>query len=279
MAGLLRPVADQRRVGGSRRWTAGEVAVEVEGVALSATVPAVVLHEWRSVLVDRFPGVPHVVVEPGTRTGLPVLMDNPREVGADRTAMPWRWPREACRSLAVDVGLATTFDVVDGDGRYVGGVIAPGIETSLEVLGDRAAQLRQVELARPRKVIAKNTVEAMQSGLVFGFASQVEGLGLPHPGGARGRPGDHSRRRHGPPGPVGSRRVLVLHRARTLVDVFRACGCSSSRRSSTSPSVAIPNAWSRAIAVGINSCLCSCQAIRTPDNSSAISLSMIRLLT
>ena len=153
----------------------GEVADEVEGVALSATVPAV-LREWRSVLLDRFPGVPHVVVEPGTRTGLPVLMDNPREVGADRICNAVAVATGGVPAVAVDFGLATTFDVVDGDGRYVGGVIAPGIETSLEVLGDRAAQLRQVELARPRKVIAKNTVEAMQSGLVFGFASQVEGL-------------------------------------------------------------------------------------------------------
>jgi len=153
----------------------GEAAAAVDGVALAATVPAV-LHEWRSVLVDSFPGVPHVVVEPGTRTGLPVLMDNPREVGADRICNAVAVATGGVPAVVVDFGLATTFDVVDAEGRYVGGVIAAGVETSLEVLGDKAAQLRQVELARPRKVIAKNTVEAMQSGLVFGFASQVEGL-------------------------------------------------------------------------------------------------------
>lgn len=157
------------------RGLVGEDAADIDGVALCATVPAV-LHEWRAVLADSFGDVPHVVVEPGTRTGLPVLMDNPREVGADRICNAVAVATGGVPAVVVDFGLATTFDVVDAEGRYVGGVIAPGIETSLEVLGDRAAQLRQVELARPRRVIAKNTVEAMQSGLVFGFASQVEGL-------------------------------------------------------------------------------------------------------
>jgi type III pantothenate kinase len=157
------------------RGLVGHDTTDVDGVALCATVPAV-LHEWRAVLTDSFGDVPHVVVEPGTRTGLPVLMDNPREVGADRICNAVAAATGGVPAVVVDFGPATTFDVVDAEGRYVGGVIAPGIETSLEVLGDRAAQLRQVELARPRRVIAKNTVEAMQSGLVFGFASQVEGL-------------------------------------------------------------------------------------------------------
>lgn len=148
---------------------------EVSGVALSATVPAV-LHEWRAVLAAQLAELPQVVVEPGTRTGLPVLMDNPREVGADRICNAVAVATGGVPAVVVDFGMATTFDVVDAEGRYVGGVIAPGIETSLEALGERGAQLRQVELVRPRKVIAKNTVEAMQSGMVFGFASQVEGL-------------------------------------------------------------------------------------------------------
>ena len=78
--------------------------------------------------------------------------------------------------IVVDVGTATTFDVVSARGEYVGGAIAPGIEISLEALGEAGPQLRQVELARPRSVIAKNTVEALQSGAVFGFASQVDGV-------------------------------------------------------------------------------------------------------
>jgi type III pantothenate kinase len=118
-----------------------------------------------------------VVVEPGVKTGVPVLMDNPREVGADRicnalaAARMYDGP-----SIVVDFGTATTFDVVSPRGEYIGGAIAPGIDISLEALGSRGAQLRRVELLRPRSVIAKNTVEALQSGIIFGFASQVEGI-------------------------------------------------------------------------------------------------------
>ena len=147
------------------------------GVAVCATVPAV-LHEWRDMVPRHFPELPTVVVEAGVRTGVPVLMDNPREVGSDRivnalaAATLYGGP-----AIVVDFGgTATTFDVVDAQGRYVGGAIAPGIEISLEALGRRGAQLRKVELVRPRTVIAKNTVEALQSGLVFGVAAQVEGL-------------------------------------------------------------------------------------------------------
>ena len=144
---------------------------------MCATVPSV-LHEWRDMLVQHFAGVPHVVVEPGVRTGVPVLMDNPREVGSDRIinalAAARTYPGPA---IVVDFGgTATTFDVVSAQGQYVGGAIAPGIEISLEALGRRGAQLRRVELQRPRSVIAKNTVEALQSGMVFGVASQVEGI-------------------------------------------------------------------------------------------------------
>ena len=119
----------------------------------------------------------HVVVEPGVRTGVPVLMDNPREVGSDRiinalaAAQLYDGP-----SIVVDFGTATTFDVVSAKGEYVGGAIAPGIDISLEALGRRGAQLRKVELLRPRSVIAKNTVEALQSGVLYGFASQVDGI-------------------------------------------------------------------------------------------------------
>jgi type III pantothenate kinase len=101
----------------------GEALTDVDGVALCATVPAV-LHEWRSVLTDSFGRVPHVVVEPGTRTGLPVLMDNPREVGADRICNAVAVATGGVPAVVVDFGLATTFDVVDAEGRYVGGVMA-----------------------------------------------------------------------------------------------------------------------------------------------------------
>jgi type III pantothenate kinase len=131
------------------------------GIVVCSTVPAV-LHEWRDMLVAHFANVPSVVVEPGVRTGVPVLTDNPREVGSDR--------------IINALSAATTFDVVSAKGQYIGGAIAPGIEISLEALGRRGAQLRKVELLRPRSVIAKNTVEALQSGMVFGVAAQVEGI-------------------------------------------------------------------------------------------------------
>ena len=121
--------------------------------------------------------MPQVIVEPGVRTGVPVLMDNPREVGTDRiinalaASQLFGGP-----AIVVDFGTATTFDVVSAKGEYVGGAIAPGIDISLEALGRRGAQLRKVELLRPRSVIAKNTVEALQSGILYGFAAQVDGI-------------------------------------------------------------------------------------------------------
>jgi len=151
-------------------------APAVTGISVCSAVPAV-LHEWREMVAAHFPTIAHVFVEPGIRTGVPVLMDNPREVGADRivnalaAATFYGGP-----AIVVDFGTATAFDVVSARGQYVGGAIAPGIEISLEALGRRGAQLRKVELARPRSVIAKNTVEALQSGMFFGVASQVEGL-------------------------------------------------------------------------------------------------------
>ncbi|GAA5116081.1 type III pantothenate kinase [Alloalcanivorax gelatiniphagus] len=154
----------------------GDRVDDVDGIVLCATVPAV-LHEWREMLESHFGDVTAIVVEPGVRTGIPVLMDNPREVGTDRivnslaAATLYGGP-----AIVVDFGTATTFDVVNAKGQYVGGAISPGIEISLDALGRRGAQLRKVELVRPRSVIAKNTVEALQSGMVFGVAAQVEGL-------------------------------------------------------------------------------------------------------
>jgi type III pantothenate kinase len=150
---------------------------EIGGVVVCSTVPAV-LHEWRTMLADHFGALPSVVVEPGVRTGVPVLTDNPREVGTDRIvnalAAATRYGGPA---VVVDFGgTATTFDVVNSQGQYVGGAISPGIEISLEALERRGAQLRMVELKRPRSVIARNTVEALQSGMVFGVASQVDGI-------------------------------------------------------------------------------------------------------
>jgi type III pantothenate kinase len=177
------------RVGTAERRTSDEWAVlvrglladvpaggDITGVSVCATVPAV-LHEWRDMLARHFGDVPVVVVEPGVRTGVPVVMDNPREVGADRIINAVAAARlYGGPAIVVDFGTATTFDVLSAAGQYIGGAIAPGVEISLEALGRRGAQLRKVELQRPRHVIAKNTVEALQSGMVFGVAAQVDGL-------------------------------------------------------------------------------------------------------
>ena len=126
---------------------------------------------------EEFSEAAHVFVGPGVRSGLPMLMDNPREVGTDRVAnVVGAVQRYGAPCLVVDMGTATTFDAVNPAGQFVGGAIAPGIQVSLEALGVRGAQLRQVELTTPRSVIGKNTVEALQAGSVFGFASQVDGV-------------------------------------------------------------------------------------------------------
>jgi type III pantothenate kinase len=149
---------------------------EVDGIALCSTVPSV-LHEMREMCARHFVDVPAVIVQPGVRTGVPVLMDNPKEVGSDRivnalaAAHLYGGP-----CVVVDFGTATTFDAVSAKGEYVGGAIAPGIEISVEALGARGAQLHTIELARPRSVIGKSTTEAMQSGILYGFVGQVEGV-------------------------------------------------------------------------------------------------------
>ena len=150
---------------------------QITGACLASTVPRV-LQAWRQMLAGRFAGLQSVIVEAGVKTGLAIHTDNPREVGTDRI----------CNALAavemyggpcviVDFkGTATTYDVINAAGQYVGGAITPGLELAVEALGDHAAQLRRVELARPRSAIARNTTEALQSGLVFGTAAQVDGL-------------------------------------------------------------------------------------------------------
>lgn len=153
-----------------------ELGEGVEGIAVCSTVPSV-LHEMREVTRRYYGDIPAVLVEPGVKTGVPILMDNPKEVGSDRivnavaAAELYGGP-----SIVVDFGTATTFDAVSARGEYVGGVIGPGIEISLEALGIRGAQLRKIELAKPRGVIGKNTVEAMQAGMLYGFAGQVDGV-------------------------------------------------------------------------------------------------------
>ncbi len=150
--------------------------IPVSGIAACSTVPAV-LRELRTMLERYWRDVPVVMVEPGVRTGVSVLTDNPKEVGTDRicnTAAAHHLTGGAC--IVVDFGTSTNFDCVSARGEFIGGALAPGIEISLDALAARAAQLRKVELVAPRSPIGKNTVESLQSGILYGFAGQVDGM-------------------------------------------------------------------------------------------------------
>ncbi|KQS68593.1 type III pantothenate kinase [Modestobacter sp. Leaf380] len=154
---------------------------DVTGVAACSTVPQL-LPTLRQ-LTDRL-DVPVTLIGPGVRTGVPLHVDNPREVGADRvvTALAahefyGRRPDGTGRPVVVvDFGTSTTVDAVGPTGAFLGGAIAPGVEVSLDALASRAAQLRSVELTVPAQAIGKNTVAALQSGVVLGFAGLVDGL-------------------------------------------------------------------------------------------------------
>jgi type III pantothenate kinase len=155
----------------------GEHADDVSGVSALSTVPAV-RHELRAMLAGYYPQAPAVIIEPGVRTGVPLLVDNPKEVGPDRLvnalAAHRLHPDRPC--VVVDLGTATVVDAVSARGEFLGGAFAPGIEISLEALASRTASLRTVELTPPRSVIGKSTVECLQSGVRYGFAGQVDGL-------------------------------------------------------------------------------------------------------
>ncbi len=129
-------------------------------------------------LADYYPGLPTVLVEPGIRTGVSLHYENPKEVGADRivNTLAAHHLVDGRPVIVVDFGTTTNFDVINAHGDFLGGALAPGIEVSLDALAARAAQLRKVELVEPRGPIGKNTVEALQAGILYGFAGQVDGL-------------------------------------------------------------------------------------------------------
>src|SRR5213592_722982 len=147
----------------------------VDGICLSSTVPALV-REFE-LFAERWAQAPLLVVGPGAKTGIPVRYDDPREVGPDRVVNSVA-ARERYGSpcIAVDFGTSTNFDVVSAEGEYVGGVLAPGIEISMDALFARAARLFKVDFVEPPTVIAKNTAASLQSGLVYGFAGQVDAI-------------------------------------------------------------------------------------------------------
>jgi type III pantothenate kinase len=149
---------------------------EITGVSICSVVPRAT-QELRAMTLDYF-GFPPVVVEPGTRTGISVMTENPREVGADRitnaVAAHALFPDEPV--VVVDFGTATKVDAISADGHFLGGAIAPGIEISSNALFQVSAQIRRVELVEPATVIGRSTAACVQSGVIFGTASLVDGL-------------------------------------------------------------------------------------------------------
>ena len=148
---------------------------DITGICLSSTVPLLV-REYET-LAERHIEAPLLVLGPGIKTGIPILYDDPREVGPDRiaNAVAARG-RYGAPCIVVDFGTSTNFDAVSAEGEYVGGVLAPGIETSMDALFARAARLTKVDFVQPSSVIGKNTVASLQSGVVYGFAGQVDGI-------------------------------------------------------------------------------------------------------
>jgi type III pantothenate kinase len=142
---------------------------------IASVVPAVT--EALREMSARYFAFPPVIVGPGTKTGVPVLTDNPREVGADRIVNALAaFERFGGPAIVVDFGTGTNFDVVSAAGEFIGGVIAPGLQVSAASLVNSTARLTRVELTTPRSVVGKNTVEAIQSGLIYGTAGEVDGI-------------------------------------------------------------------------------------------------------
>jgi type III pantothenate kinase len=175
---------ERRRIGTEAERTGDELSVllrglfdlaALEGICLASTVPAL-LRSYED-FADRWTRARLLVVGPGTRTGIPVRYDDPREVGPDRivNAVAAK-ERYGAPCIVVDFGTSTNFDVVSPEGEYVGGVLAPGVEISMDALFARAARLFRVDFSEPPSVIGKTTGAALQSGLVYGFAGQVDAI-------------------------------------------------------------------------------------------------------
>ena len=148
---------------------------DIDASIVSSTVPELG-PQWVE-MAGRYLDHGMLVVGPGLKTGMPIRTDNPREVGADRlvnAVAAYERFQSAC--IVVDFGTAITYDVVSAEGEYLGGIISPGLEISLEALWSRAAKLPEIELGEPRMLIGKTTADAVRSGIVYGFAAQVDGI-------------------------------------------------------------------------------------------------------
>jgi type III pantothenate kinase len=182
-------IAHRLRLSSRRDATADEVDALIAGMllqrgigfeaiddAILASVVPPLTEVFEKLCADRL-GRPPMVVGPGIKTGMQILYDNPREVGADRIVNAVAaWARHEGPCVVVDFGTATTFDVISERGAYLGGVIAPGIGISADALFSRAAKLPRVEVVRPPRVVGRTTVQSIQAGLVFGYVSLVEGI-------------------------------------------------------------------------------------------------------
>ena len=147
----------------------------ITGVVISSVVPRVTA-ELRQ-MTERYFGFPALVLEPGVRSGMPIQYDNPKEVGADRIANAvGAYDLYGGPTIVVDFGTATTIEAISERGEYLGGAVCPGVEVSIDALFGRAAGLRRVELVEPMHVIGKSSTESVQSGLIYGFSAQVDGI-------------------------------------------------------------------------------------------------------
>jgi type III pantothenate kinase len=177
-------LTERFRVGTDPTHTGDELAVLVrgfvdlstlEGIVLCSSVPQLV-REYEG-FAERWAGVELLVLGPGVSTGVPIRYDDPREVGPDRIANTVAArERHGAPCVVVDFGTSTNFDVVSATGEFAGGVLAPGIEISMDALFSRAARLPKVPFVAPERVISQTTVAALQSGLVYGFAGQVDAI-------------------------------------------------------------------------------------------------------
>jgi len=153
--------------------------VQVRGVILGSVVPP--LTSTMRSMVDRYFGVKAITIEPGVNTGMPILYENPAEVGADRIVngvAAWeRFGRgKQLPMIVVDFGTATTLDAISAKGEYLGGAICPGVQISADALFQRAARLPRIDVRKPPRIVGRTTVGAMESGLFYGYVGMVEGL-------------------------------------------------------------------------------------------------------
>jgi type III pantothenate kinase len=148
---------------------------DIDSAIISCVVPPILIPF--EIICRKYIGIKPLVVEPGVKTGMPILYENPQEVGADRIVNAVAGYEKYKKALIiVDFGTATTFDYITAKGEYVGGAIAPGIMISLGALFERASKLPRVELIKPKSLIGKNTVHAMQSGIIYGYVGLVDGI-------------------------------------------------------------------------------------------------------